>query len=120
VENKVIFAGAVRYADLKRYISAMDIGLNPLKKMKKNEYAAGGKVFNYLSCGRPVLSSRTVSLERLLGNEIFYYDDVNSFVSQSRHILSLDLDEMRHRSIAERYDWRKIAGKYEEILRSAA
>lgn len=120
VENKVIFAGAVRYADLKRYISAMDIGLNPLKKMKKNEYAAGGKVFNYLSCGRPVLSSRMISLERLLGEEIFYYDDVNSFVSQSRRILSLDLDEKRHRSIAERYDWRKIARKYEEILRSAA
>ncbi|MDD1757574.1 MAG: glycosyltransferase [Methanotrichaceae archaeon] len=120
VENKVIFTGAVRYPDLKRYISAMDIGLNPLKKMKKNEYAAGGKVFNYLSCGRPVLSSRMISLERLLGEEIFFYDDVNSFVSQSRRILSLDLDEKRYRLIAERYDWRKIAGKYEEILRSAA
>ena len=58
VIDRVVFTGAVKYQDLSRYISAMDIGLNPLKMMKKNEYAAGGKVFNYLSCGRPVLSNR--------------------------------------------------------------
>ena len=67
VADRVIFTGAVKYTELSRYISAMDIGLNPLKMMKKNEYAAGGKVFNYLACGRPVLSSRMIALERLLG-----------------------------------------------------
>ena len=80
VMDRIVFTGAVKYADLSRYISAMDIGLNPLKMMKKNEYAAGGKVFNYLACGRPVLSSRMISLERLLGDEIYYYDDVESFI----------------------------------------
>jgi glycosyltransferase involved in cell wall biosynthesis len=84
--------------------------------MKKNEYAAGGKVFNYLSCGRPVLSSRMVSLERLLGDEIYYYDDVKSFVRQAKSILeSLD-DERRYRSIALEYDWKKIADQYKEVL----
>ena len=82
VADRVIFTGAVKYAELSRYISAMDIGLNPLKMMKKNEYAAGGKVFNYLACGRPVLSSRMIALERLLGDEIYYYDDVESFIAQ--------------------------------------
>ena len=80
VRDRIVFTGAVKYAELSRYISAMDIGLNPLKMMKKNEYAAGGKVFNYLACGRPVLSSRMISLERLLGDEIYYYDDVESFI----------------------------------------
>jgi glycosyltransferase involved in cell wall biosynthesis len=84
--------------------------------MKKNEYAAGGKVFNYLSCGRPVLSSRMVSLERLLGDEIYYYDDVESFVEQVERILGAGNDQSRYRSVAEKYDWRKIACRYEEIL----
>ncbi len=116
VIDRVVFTGAVRYQDLSRYISAMDIGLNPLKMMKKNEYAAGGKVFNYLSCGRPVLSSRMVSLERLLGDEIYYYDDVESFVGQVKSILDAVDDESRYRSLAEKYDWRNVSGEYEKVL----
>ena len=42
VAERVIYTGAVPYQELSRYISAMDIGLNPLKMMK-NEYAAGGR-----------------------------------------------------------------------------
>jgi glycosyltransferase involved in cell wall biosynthesis len=120
VRDRIVFTGAVKYAELSRYISAMDIGLNPLKMMKKNEYAAGGKVFNYLACGRPVLSSRMVSLERLLGEEIYYYDDAESFVTQVRNILSTGGDEKRYRSLAEKYDWREIAHSYEKVLQKAS
>lgn len=119
VADRVVFTGAVPYSELSRYISAMDIGLNPLKMMKKNEYAAGGKVFNYLACGRPVLSSRMISLERLLGDEIYYYDDVESFVQQAKTILGSTDDVAKHRSVAENYDWRALARRYEQILRKA-
>jgi glycosyltransferase involved in cell wall biosynthesis len=120
VAKRVVFTGAVKYEELSRFISAMDIGLNPLKMMKKNEYAAGGKVFNYLACGRPVLSSRMISLERLLGDEIYYYDDVESFIGQVKMVLGAKPDERRYRSLAEKYDWRKIASSYEEVLRKTA
>lgn len=118
VADRVKFTGAVKYSDLSRYISAMDIGLNPLKMMKKNEYAAGGKVFNYLSCGRPVLSSRMMSLERLLKDSIYYYDDCDSFVDQVRKILKSKPDSDNLRNQAEKYDWRVIADSYERILES--
>ena len=120
VSDRIVFTGAVKYEGLSRYISAMDVGLNPLKKMKKNEYAAGGKVFNYLSCGRPVLSSRMISLERLLGDEIYYYDDVGSFKIQTRMILKAGGEEERHRALAERYDWHLLSKTYEEVLEKAA
>ncbi len=120
VADRVVFTGAVKYSELSRYISAMDIGLNPLKMMKKNEYAAGGKVFNYLACGRPVLSSRMISLERLLGDEIYYYDDVESFVGLVKRILGVEMDGERYRSLAEKYDWKAISQDYEEVLTKAA
>ncbi|MBN1236237.1 MAG: glycosyltransferase [Methanotrichaceae archaeon] len=116
VRDRIVFTGAVEYAQLSRYISAMDIGLNPLKMMKKNEYAAGGKVFNYLACGKPVLSSRMVSLERLLGDEIYYYDDVKSFTEETKKILAKAVDEKKYRSIAEEYDWCSISKDYEKVL----
>jgi glycosyltransferase involved in cell wall biosynthesis len=120
VLGRIVFTGAVKYAELSRYISAMDIGLNPLKMMKKNEYAAGGKVFNYLSCGRPVLSSRMLSLEKLLGDEIYYYDDAESFTMQVKRVLAAGIDEKRCRSLAEKYDWREIAQSYETVLKGAS
>jgi glycosyltransferase involved in cell wall biosynthesis len=120
VADRVVFTGAVLYSELSRYISAMDIGLNPLKMMKKNEYAAGGKVFNYLACGRPVLSSRMISLEKLLGDEIYYYDDVESFIGQVKMVLAARPDEQRYRSLAEKYDWRPISKRYERVLSDAA
>ena len=88
--------------------------------MKKNEYAAGGKVFNYLACGRPVLSSRMISLERLLGDEIYYYDDVESFVEQVKGILTAGAATKRFRSLAEQYDWRAISRDYQKVLLEAA
>jgi glycosyltransferase involved in cell wall biosynthesis len=120
VAERVVFTGAVPYNELSRYISAMDIGLNPLKMMKKNEYAAGGKVFNYLACGRPVLSSRMISLEKLLGDEIYYFDDVESFIAQVNSILSVEPTTKRFRSLAERYDWRAISKDYQKVLLEAA
>jgi glycosyltransferase involved in cell wall biosynthesis len=120
VSDRIVFTGAVKYADLSRYISAMDIGLNPLKMMKKNEYAAGGKVFNYLSCGRPVLSSRMISLEKLLGDEIYYYDNVENFVMQVKNILSDGGDKKKYRTLAQKYDWKEIANDYESVLKEAS
>lgn len=120
VLDRIVFTGAVEYGQLSRYISAMDIGLNPLKMMKKNEYAAGGKVFNYLACGRPVLSSRMISLERLLGDDIYYYDDASSFAAQVKNILAAKGGENRYRTLAEKYDWRKIARSYENVLEDAS
>jgi glycosyltransferase involved in cell wall biosynthesis len=119
VADRLIFTGAVPYQEINRYIAAMDIGLNPLKPMKKNEYAAGGKVFNYLSCGRPVLSSRMISLERLLGDDLFYYTDVSTFVSQVKRILNLGSREEDCRHIALRFDWTKLALQYESVLKDA-
>ncbi|NYT02687.1 MAG: glycosyltransferase family 4 protein [Methanosarcinales archaeon] len=119
VDSRIRFTGAVPYSELGPYISAMDIGLNPLKMMKKNEYAAGGKVFNYLSCGRPVLSSRMVSLERLLGDQIYYYDDVEGFVHQVGQILQSGKDPAVYRELALKYDWRALARVYEGVLQGA-
>lgn len=120
VSDRVIFTGLVPFSDLGLYISAMDIGLNPLKKMAKNEMTVGGKVFNYLACGKPVLSSRMAALEHMLGDALFYYDDVPSFIRQVESILNTLGDPSRYRDIALHYDWRHLAARYEQVLVSAS
>ena len=43
VADKILFTGSIKYSELSKYISAMDIGLNPLKNMLKNQETVGGK-----------------------------------------------------------------------------
>jgi len=120
VLDKIVFTGRVEYNELYKYISAMDIGLNPLKHVKKNEITVGGKVFNYLACGKPVLSSRMIALENLLGDDLFYYDDESSFTEMVHELLNQKQDEDRYMKIAMDFDWRTIADMYEETLKKAA
>ncbi len=116
VADRIRFAGSVPYSDLSLYIAAMDIGLNPLKRMKKNELTVGGKVFNYLSCGRPVISSRMMPLQKMLGDTLAYYDDAESLAGLVSLILANPRDPDFFRRIAEEYDWNKIALRYEKVL----
>lgn len=120
VLDKIVFTGRVEYTELYKYISAMDIGLNPLKHVKKNEITVGGKVFNYLACGKPVLSSRMIALENLLGDDLFYYDDESSFTEMVHELLNQKQDEDRYMKIAMDFDWRTITDMYEETLKKAA
>jgi glycosyltransferase involved in cell wall biosynthesis len=116
VQDNLVFSDTVPYADLGLYISAMDVCLNPLKRMKKNDLTIGGKVFNYLSCAKPVLSSRMTALEHFFGNALFYYDDRESFLRQVRLIEQSGITGAQYRRIAEQHDWRALAGQYQEML----
>ncbi len=120
VSDKIIFTGGVEYSELYKYISAMDIGLNPLKSVKKNEITVGGKIFNYLACGKPVLSSRMPALENLLGNILFYYKDENDFIDSVNRLLKSQIDADRYINTASNFDWKIIANKYDEVLNSAS
>lgn len=118
VLDRMIFKGRVEYSELYKYISAMDIGLNPLKHVMKNEVAVGGKIFNYLACGVPVLSSRMKAVKNALGDDIYYYDDEVSFVESIQNILATETDRQKYIDIAETFDWRNIETMYEKVLKS--
>lgn len=116
VTDRLRFSDVVPYADLGHYISAMDVCLNPLKRMKKNDMTIGGKVFDYLSCGKPVLSSRMRALEHFFGDALFYYDDTESFLRQVRLIEQSEINGPKYRSIAVKSDWHDLAHQFQRIL----
>jgi glycosyltransferase involved in cell wall biosynthesis len=117
VSEKIIFTGKVEYNKLYEYICSMDIGLNPLKHVKKNEITVGGKIFNYLACGKPVLSSRMVALENLMGNNLYYYDDKKSFIEMTHKLLEQKHDEDKYINISRNFDWKNIAKSYDNVLK---
>lgn len=116
VIDRVVFTGQVPYEDLSWYISAMDVGLNPLKPMRKNLFTVGGKIFNYLACGVPVLSSRMPAVEEELGNAVSYYEDGSSLADGIRDLTMHPPDPDTLMDIAKKYDWDRISRDYEAFL----
>jgi glycosyltransferase involved in cell wall biosynthesis len=130
VENKVIFTGFIDYDRLSPYLSAMDIGVNPLKNMIKNKYSAGGKVFNYLSCETPVLSTDVTSLRRMFSEYeindrgVYFYDNLEDGRGFSAAVNDLMenysyLNRGNFRNIAMKYDWTNLAKYYLDVLHYA-
>jgi glycosyltransferase involved in cell wall biosynthesis len=116
VSDQVIFGGSYPYDDLKSIISYMDIGLNPLKPMFKNTFSAGGKVFNYLACGVPVLSTPVVSLQGIVKHGIWYYNSREEFIEMVNKLLHTTIDKSVLVSEAKKFDWDDLAEQYEQVL----
>jgi glycosyltransferase involved in cell wall biosynthesis len=120
IQDRVIFTGIVSYPELYKYISAFDIALNPRKPLKMNKLTMGGKVFNYLACGKPVLSSNMDLLEKMFSSKegVFCYNSKMEFVQQVQNILNMYHDSTHYRDIAMKYDWTVLADDYEKVLMS--
>ena len=117
--NRIKFKGFVPYEQLPRYISGFDVGINPLTKTEHNIYSAGGKIFNYLACGIPVVSSEC-DPGSLAKDMIYIYHGWDDYVGKIYRSLEFDR-KYPHRAkererIAQYYDWDKLSLKYEEVL----
>jgi glycosyltransferase involved in cell wall biosynthesis len=122
VTDRIIFSGGVDHSEIFRYISAMDICLNPRKPLDMNNMTIGGKVFNYLACGKPVLSSNMKPLEKLFSGKdgLFYYDTKEEFIELVQTVNSAKHDSKHYRKVARKYDWDVIADQYEKVLEDLA
>jgi glycosyltransferase involved in cell wall biosynthesis len=119
IANKIIFTGAVEYQKLALYISAMDVCINPRKPILLNKLTIGGKVFDYLACGKPVLSSNTPALAQLFTEKdgVFCYNSKSELIKMLQKVLKCNHDAHQYRAVASKYDWNIIASKFENVLK---
>jgi glycosyltransferase involved in cell wall biosynthesis len=72
IENKVFFIGNVPYADVPRYIAAMDVCIIPFKDNAISHNAVPLKLFEYMACEKPVISSELLGIRDIVKNRIIY------------------------------------------------
>lgn len=63
--DRVFHAGVVPYADLPRYLSAVDVNALPFADKQANRGRWPNKIGDYLSAGRPVVSNPTGDIQDL-------------------------------------------------------
>jgi len=125
VEDKVIFAGTVPYTDVPKYISAMDVCLIPFKQNAISQSAVPLKLFEYMACEKPVISTRLRGVMEVVGDRILYADTADEYVVWIRDLidnpdLTGELGRSGREFVIENYDWKSIVEKLGELLIKAS
>ncbi len=127
LQNQVILTGHIPHDEVGRYIAAMDIVLAPYPPLEFFYYSPV-KIYEYMACGKPVLSSRLGQIAEVV------QDGVNGFISApgdnadyTRKLARLIQDaELRtrvgreaYRTIAAQHTWQKKAEAWSLICEQA-
>lgn len=122
VDSHVIFAGLLPYADLPDLIRTSEICINPFELNGVTERILPTKLFQYLSCGKPVVATELPgTIPFLKGEEHgIVYTQPENFLSALMKLLA---DPERRDRLGKNgaaavgnYGWRQIAQKVEEWM----
>jgi len=120
VEDKVIFTGTVPYLDVPKYISIMDACLIPFKQNPITHNAVPLKLFEYMACEKPVISTKLRGVYEAVGDRVIYADTAEEIALLVKNLLhcgpSKHDAKMGREFIVDRYDWENIGKEMERIL----
>jgi len=117
VFDKTVFTGFVPYLQVPRYCSLAKIFINPFRIMEVTNKLSPVKIFDLLSCGKPVIAT---PLDGLLhdfppDSRVLIYSQVEDFDKNIIELLKKNsLDELSQRGrefVEKNYTWLKVAEK---------
>lgn len=119
-----VFGGFVPYEKLPLYVSAMDICLLPFGVNKVTQHALPLKLFEYMACEKPVISTKLRGVIEAVGDRVLYYSNAKEL---KERILRLYHDEKLRQKLGregrifveQNYSWDKICCKFEDVLLKA-
>lgn len=79
LEDKVVMTGFIQYELLSKYLNLSDICINPFDINKITDTIFPGKIYQYLACEKPVITSKLPGVINIFPNNggksnIYYYD----------------------------------------------
>lgn len=125
LKDRVIFTGMVPYSQVPKFISAMDACLIPFSRNAISENALPLKLFEYMACSKPVISTVLPGVKKVIGDNIIYTNSVEDYRSAISQLYDnpelIDAMGISGRQFVETgYDWAKIVSNLEEILLKSA
>jgi len=119
--KNVIFTGTVPYTQVPKYISCMDVCVIPFKLDAVSQNSLPLKLFEYMACEKPVISTKVEGIMTAVQNKILYASNTEEYKNK---IIALYNDEgLRKRLgfkgrmfVEKNYNWSNITSKLEKIL----
>jgi len=121
VSNKVIFAGTVPYSEVPKYMSSMDVCLIPFNTSKISENALPLKLFEYMACEKPVISTKLKGIEKAVNNHAIYvlnYSQLKNAIVMlmKNEELRINLEKRGREFVVKYYDWSTILKNLGKII----
>ena len=121
VSDRVIFTGMVPYSLVPKYISAMDVCLIPFKVNAISENALPLKLFEYMACEKPVISTDLPGVKAVAGNKVMYVSNGKEYKEKIVELykskgLRREMGKTGRVFVEGNYDWVKIVERMEKIL----
>ncbi len=125
VENKVLFTGTVPYTQVPKYVSCMDVCVIPFKVGGVAQSALPLKLFEYMACSKPVISTRLRGVVEAVQDRVLYASDREEWERRIRELyrdkeLREKLGLQGRRFVQQNYEWSRLAAKLEEVLEELA
>ena len=124
VADRVQFVGMIPYSQVPQYISSMDVCIIPFKRNAISNNALPLKLFEYMACEKPVISTEIRGVKKIARDRVLYANSSKDYISQIRNLLDnrelrLKLGKNGRKFVQENYDWSAICMKMEKILYEA-
>jgi len=130
VLDSFVFTGPVPYAEVSKYINAADVLVapyNPLKSELRRKYGIGSplKVFEYMACGKPVITTRVNPITRIVEHgETGLLVSAGDFKALAEAIVRLienprlaeRIGKAAREEVEKNYSWKTFAKKLANIL----
>lgn len=125
IRDKVIFVGTIPYAQIPEYISCMDVCLVPFKNSSISQNALPLKLFEYMACEKPVISTRLEGVMEAVGDRVLYASKGEELKARVKELyeninLRRKLGGEGCHFVKQNYSWSVICSKLEEVLLQAS
>jgi len=124
VSDRVIFVGMIPHSQVPKYISAMDVCLIPFRANAISKSALPLKLFEYMACKKPIISTEIPGVKRVAGDRLLYASTRDEYKENilklyNNQDLRLKLGEKGRQLVIENYNWKHISERLNDILITA-
>lgn len=118
-----IFTGMVDYEEIPIYINIADICVLPKRKLKSGYSPI--KLYEYMACGKPIISSKAEGLEFIEEEGVGRVIDPEDIISFKEALKDLIEDQRKRETMGERallvvrkrFDWETKVNEIEKIMK---
>lgn len=116
--SNIHYLGPKPYDDIPDYINAFDVCLNPFKMDLIGHNVNPLKLYEYLSLGKPVVSSRTTEMENFKEYVYLYesYEDLESSIVTALAEISNNVKTVQRKNFANGNSWSTKVDRICELL----
>lgn len=125
IQDKTIFTGTIPYPEVPEYISCLDVGIIPFKKDKVSKNSLPLKLFEYMACEIPVITTQLETVLDKFNNDVVFVSDASDYKNAILHLyqnfkLRKSLGIHGRKIVENEYQWNIISKRLEELFESVS